>query len=33
MSREFGIHPKDMAHLKPWHVQAMQWHLERMNRG
>jgi hypothetical protein len=33
MSREFGIRPADMASMKPWHVEAMRLHIERMNRG
>jgi uncharacterized protein YbaP (TraB family) len=33
MSREFGIHPKDLATMKPWHLEAMLLHLEEMRRG
>lgn len=33
MSREFGIRPQDMAGLKPWHVEAMRLHVERMSGG
>jgi hypothetical protein len=33
MSREFGIRPQDMAHLKPWHLEAMRLHIEELNRG
>lgn len=29
MSREFGIKPHDLRHMKPWHIEAMVLDMER----
>jgi len=33
MSSEFGIKPQDMAHLKPWHVEAMRLQVEEIAKA